>query len=306
LTNKNESQPKSKSSKGVVLIADDSVTNVQILKACLVDEYEIITASNGEECLKLAAKNPDLILLDIEMPIIDGYEVCRRLKSDKQTRNIPVIFVTSKNDGGDEELGFNLGAVDYITKPIKPTVVMARTKTHVTLKQQKDKLKEMATRDQLTGLYNRHYLLENASQKVARARRHNDIFSLLMIDVDHFKQINDKFGHRFGDYVLEEVSRALRSSVRKEDIAARFGGEEFIIILDSSNLENSEVKANILRDKVAAIDFDKCQITISLGVAEFCNENESFDDVLERADQALYQAKNSGRNCVVISNNPSD
>jgi len=303
LLNVIESSVKPKLSRGLVLIADDSVTNIQILKACLADVYEIITASNGEECLKLVDKGPDLILLDIEMPKIDGYEVCRRLKANRQTRNIPVIFVTSKNDGGDEELGFNVGAVDYITKPIKPTVVMARTKTHVTLKQQKDKLKEIATRDQLTGLYNRHYLFENAEQKVARARRHEDTFSVLMIDVDHFKQVNDKFGHGFGDYVLKTIAGELSSSIRKEDVSARLGGEEFIIILDASNLANAKIKAQKLCEIIQKIDFKKCQVTISIGVAELCNQKESFEQLLERSDKALYLAKEKGRNCVIVSKN---
>lgn len=287
---------------GVVLIVDDSMTNRQILSACLMDDYEIITAKDGEESLELAKTIPDLILLDIEMPGIDGYEVCRRLKENELTCIIPVIFVTARQDGGDEELGLSLGAVDYIIKPIKPSIVVARTKTHVTLKQQADKLREMAIRDQLTNLYNRHYLLEYSERKVAKSNRHDEIFSVLMIDIDHFKSFNDKHGHLYGDKVLQKISNQLRNNIRAEDVVARLGGEEFVIVLDCCRLKDCKAKAESLRSIIEADNFDGNKVTISIGVAQFKNNKETFTDLIERADAALYLAKEKGRNCVVGSN----
>jgi PleD family two-component response regulator len=187
------------------MIVDDIPLNIHVLAQCLSDRYEIRAANSGKRCLELlAAKSSDvdLVLLDVIMPEMDGYEVLRQLKCNKDIANIPVIYVTDKHDETDEEKGFALGAVDYITKPIRSAIVQARVATHITLKRQRDSLVQMASRDQLSGLYNRHYLFEAAEQAVAAACRHGRAISVLMCDIDKFKDINDQYGHGVGDRVI--------------------------------------------------------------------------------------------------------
>lgn len=288
--------------KSILLIVDDEPTNIQVLAACLKDKYRIKVATTGERCLELARAEsaPDLILLDIEMPGMDGYEVSKRLKGDACTAAIPIIFVTAQDNEADEERGLLMGAVDYITKPVCPAIVAARVCTHVTLKRQRDKLAEMALHDQLTGLYNRHYLLEVANQKLARAERDQHAMSLLMIDIDHFKAVNDNFGHPMGDAVIQAVAQLLKEQSRKEDVAARFGGEEFVMLLDHCDVAAAEINAEKMRQKSDALKPGGIDVTISIGVVQLRAAREDFSELLKRADLALYQAKNNGRNCVVV------
>ncbi|OUS29957.1 diguanylate cyclase response regulator [Gammaproteobacteria bacterium 45_16_T64] len=286
----------------VVLIVDDAPANIQVLAACLKDIGHLKVATDGERCLELAKTHVgiDLILLDIVMPGMDGYEVCRKLKADILTQDIPVIFVTAMDDDDDEEKGLALGAVDYITKPIRPAIVAARVKTHLTLKQQSDQLKDLALRDQLTGLYNRHYLLDAAHSKVARALRHKYAISLLMLDVDHFKRINDQHGHVKGDNVLSAIATVLGQDSRVEDIVSRFGGEEFVIFFDHCDLMSAANKAQRLVDAIAALRPSEIDVTVSIGVAQLQLSGESFTELLSRADAAVYRAKKSGRNRVEV------
>lgn len=281
-----------------ILIVDDTKTNLNILSACLEERYQIQTAQNGEQCLKFAKQipQPDLILLDIEMPGMNGYEVCRQLKSETSTANVPIIFVTSKLDIKDEAKGLSLGAVDYITKPIHPLIVNARVKTHITLKKQKDKLERMALYDQLTGLYNRYYLLNTAKKKISAAIRDNTAISVMMIDIDLFKSVNDQYGHSAGDSIIKAVAKVLNRSCLNDDTAARFGGEEFVVVLSHCNLEEAMIKAENLREKIESLSPLGIKITISIGVSNLINQEDSFSDLLDRADQALYQAKQQGRN----------
>jgi len=230
---------------------------------------------------------------------MNGYEVCEKLKSDPATSSIPIIFVTGKNDDVDQEKGLSLGAVDYIIKPIRVAIVAARVKTHVTLKRQHDKLQMLAMRDQLTKLYNRHYLLEVAGHKVARAIRHKGALSLLMIDIDHFKSINDTYGHPVGDLVLKKISEQLQKKSRAEDVVARFGGEEFVILMDQCDLALAEIKANELLKNIEEARPNDLVVTASIGVAQLEGESDNFDALLKRADTAVYQAKEQGRNRVV-------
>lgn len=287
---------------GKVLIVDDTATTIAIISACLKDNYQLITARNGEQCLELAklSPQPDLILLDIEMPGMNGYEVSRKLKVDPATSQIPIIFITARLDVEDEEKGFSLGAVDYIVKPIHPPIVAARVKTHITLKKQKDKLERMALHDQLTDLYNRHFLLNAAKQKISAALRHKFAISALMIDIDHFKSINDEHGHTAGDAVLKAVAKILINEYRDDDIAARYGGEEFVVMLGHCDLSNAKIKAESLRAKLEVLKPLGISLTVSIGLSQLVNEEDSFSDILDRADKALYQAKQNGRNQVVI------
>jgi diguanylate cyclase (GGDEF)-like protein len=288
--------------QGKVLIVDDTATTIAILSACLEDNYELITTRDGEQCLHMAKQfpQPDLILLDIEMPGMNGYQVCRKLSADPATSQIPIIFVTARLDIKDEEKGFSLGAVDYIVKPIRPAIVAARVKTHITLKKQKNKLERMALYDQLTDLYNRHFLLNAAKQKISSALRHKFSVCVLMIDMDNFKLINDGYGHTTGDAVLKAVAQILKNEYRDDDIAARFGGEEFLILLGHCDLTNAKIKAENLRAKIEALNPLGIAVTVSIGLSLLINEEDSFPDLLDRADKALYQAKQNGRNQVAI------
>ncbi len=291
------------SDKPVILIVDDVPSNIKVLATCLKDQYQIKVATGGHECLRLAqaVPLPDLILLDIEMPDLGGYEVCETLKRQETTRDIPVIFVTAKDSDSNEEQGLKLGAVDYITKPVKPSIVRARVDTHVTLKQQRDLLKEIALKDQLTGIYNRYYLLEAAEQRFAHTRRHNDPMSVLILDLDHFKAVNDNFGHLKGDEVLRVCARTLQEMSRSHDIAARFGGEEFVLLLGHCDLISAVNKAEEIRAAIESLCPAGVPITTSIGAAQLAACDANIAALLERADEALYEAKAAGRNRVATA-----
>lgn len=290
------------SEKPVVLLVDDVPANIQMLASYLKDDYQIKVAIDGQRAIELSQNEPqpDLILLDISMPEIDGYQVCAALKKDVITRNIPVIFVTAMDSDSDEEQGLRLGAVDYITKPFRPAIVQARVATQIKIKQQSDALRNMALRDQLTGLFNRHYLIEVATQKLANAIRHNHALAVLMIDVDYFKQINDQHGHQVGDSVLEAIGSILNERTRKEDIAARLGGEEFVMILEYCSQSHAIEKAEALRACIQHWKPKGIEVTASFGVAVLKPGMKHFNSLLKQADLALYQAKEQGRNRVVM------
>ena len=286
--------------KPVILIVDDVPVNVQALAVLLSDEYFVKVATSGGKAIELANQDPspDLILLDVEMPEMDGHQVCGLLKSMPKTANIPVIFVTAKDTEVDEEHGLELGAVDYIIKPFRPAIVKARVKTHVTLKQQHDRFAAIALKDQLTGLYNRHYLMEEGVARIAHAQRHQQDLSIVVVDIDHFKKINDTFGHLAGDRVLQHIARLIETNKRKEDIAARFGGEEFVLIMENCSLLHAGEKAEYLRQLIEASPIDGIQVTASFGTAQMQEGITDFEGILKNADDALYKAKESGRNRV--------
>lgn len=293
--------------KAVVLIVDDVRINLQTLAHILKDDYTVKMAQGGREALELVVLDPipDLILLDVGMSEVSGYDVCKMLREDIDTVHIPIIFVTGKDSIEDEEYGLSLGAVDYITKPIRPLIVKARIKTHITLKQQRDLLKTMAVSDQLTGLYNRHHLTDALIRKVARANRHDYPLSVIIIDIDHFKNVNDTYGHLTGDDILREVGEVIGSVARKEDIAARFGGEEFVLVLDNCTLEDAYLKAERLRQKIETLSPSRLDITASFGVAELNLQINTCTLLLDSADKALYEAKNEGRNRVNMYKRPA-
>ena len=285
--------------KATILLVDDTRTNIELLAGCLQNNYHLKVALNGQRCLELAEKDPipDLILLDVIMPYMDGYQVCKQLKDNSVTQDIPIIFVTGKDSDEEEEFGLLLGAVDYITKPIRPAIVIARVDTQIILKQQSDALRSMALHDQLTHLYNRHYLVEAATHKISHIVRHGGCLSLIMIDIDHFKQVNDNFGHHSGDMVLKAVAQVLLNCNRKEDVVARFGGEEFVILLDNCSLSDTKDKAELLRMNIEQLTPENILVTASFGIAEL-RKDESFEQLITRADEALYLAKEQGRNCI--------
>lgn len=292
----------------MILIVDDVPINVQILAEVLSSVYQIKVASNGADALKIAqSQQPDLILLDVMMPEMDGFEVCRRLKADKSTHKIPVIFVTAKNAESDEELGLNLGAVDYITKPFVIPVAKARIRNHIRLKQQADLLESLSLIDALTDIPNRRRFDEALVSEWKRAIRDATPLSLLMIDIDHFKQYNDYYGHGAGDVCLQMVAAELaKGVVRPGDLVARYGGEEFVVILPETNRESALQIAERLRERIEkkalphVYPSAESVVTISVGVSTQDNIPEYFlPNILnDAADNALYRAKESGRNRV--------
>jgi diguanylate cyclase (GGDEF)-like protein len=292
----------------MILIVDDVPTNVQILAEALSSVYRIKVASNGTDALKIARREqPDLILLDVMMPEMDGFEVCRRLKTDSHTYKIPVIFVTAKDADSDEELGLNLGAVDYITKPFVIPIVKARIRNHIRLKQQADLLESLSLLDALTDVPNRRRFDEALAAEWKRATRDATPLSLLMIDIDYFKQYNDYYGHGAGDVCLQTVATELsRGVVRPSDLVARYGGEEFVVILPETSQESALQIAERLRERIEKRGlphvYPKAEsvVTISVGVAtqDKIPEYALPKTLNDAADNALYMAKEGGRNRV--------
>lgn len=289
-----------------ILIVDDSATNLRMLAEILSPEYSILIATSGEEALSIAQgmDRPDLILLDVVMPEMDGYTVCRALKENDLTRSIPVIFVTALEGSENETKGFDLGAVDYITKPFSTPVVRARVRTHVTLKQQTDLLEHLAFIDGLTGIANRRHFDQQLAKEWARMLRENAPLSLLMIDVDHFKSFNDRYGHGAGDDCLRRIGRALADVPKRAgDLVARYGGDEFAVILPTTDANGALVMARAMDAAVTALKHGPVgspaadQITLSLGAAT--GTPHAVGDIqafIQAADLALYRAKTSGRN----------
>lgn len=293
----------------MILIVDDVPTNVKILAETLSAVYKIKVASNGADALEIARREPrpDLILLDVMMPEMDGFEVCRQLKADIRTHKIPVIFATAMNSESDEELGLNLGAVDYITKPFVIPIAKARIRNHIRLKQQADLLESLSLLDALTGIPNRRRFNEALILEWKRAVRDATPLSLIMIDIDHFKQYNDHYGHGAGDVCLQRVAAELaKSAVRPGDVVARYGGEEFVVILPETDREAAGLIAERLRERIEKLNLPhaysatKSVITISAGVATQAELSESLlpQTLHDAADKALYMAKAGGRNRV--------
>lgn len=297
-----------KTKKPLVLIVDDSPLNVQVLGEALRSDFRVKVASNGMLALRLAAEEdqPDLILLDIMMPEMDGYEVCRRLKNDAATKSIPVIFVTAKNTGEEMAKGFALGAVDYIVKPFYTPVVLARVRTHVNLKLKAELLESLVMRDDLTGIPNRRHFNETYEIEWRRAQRAGSWLAVALVDVDQFKQYNDHYGHGLGDRCLRQVASALAATLlRPGDLVARYGGEEFAAVLPGADLAGARDVAERFRANVAALRIEHAYsklaevVTVSVGYAAVtASAGITLQNLLDLADRMLYRAKGGGRNRV--------
>ncbi|MDH5720062.1 MAG: diguanylate cyclase [Spirochaetia bacterium] len=290
-----------------VLIVDDSKTNVQILTEILGPYYTTHSTHKGSEVLDLAASiKPDIILLDVIMPDIDGYEVCRQLKKESDFKNIPVIFISAMDSEIDEAKGLQLGAIDYITKPVSPAIVMARVKNHLELKTYRDLLEKESLLDGLTGIPNRRNFDLFLENEMKRCKRDEKPVALLLIDIDFFKFYNDNYGHLAGDDCLKLVAKTLASSTnRTGDLVARYGGEEFACILPATDLEAAIILAEKMRMAVNNLkiphNFSEAaqHLTISMGAAfVYPKENASSEFLINKADDMLYKAKNKGRNRV--------
>ena len=295
--------------KASILVVDDSPENLQVISTVLKQDYKVKVAINGERALALAnsAEPPDLILLDVMMPGMDGYEVCARLKQDPITARIPVLFVSSRDDEEDEARGLSLGAIDYIVKPIRPSIVQARVRNHIELKRSRDLLERLTTQDHLTGISNRRRFDDSLHAEWQRAAREQTPLSLVAIDIDHFKAYNDHYGHPGGDQCLIEVARALAACVtRPTDLVARCGGEEFGCLLPSTDNIGASRLAEQMRAAIEALGLEHAQslthryVTISLGVSTAIPQaDEPAQALVDMADAALYEAKGAGRNRLV-------
>ncbi len=293
---------------GRILIVDDERYNIQVLTDFLREEYTIMAAKTGEQALSAVQgpNQPDLILLDILMPGMDGYEVCRQLKAGSNTMHIPVIFVTALDDSDEEVRGFEIGAVDYITKPFKPIIVKARVRTHIQLKQKTDLLDRMASLDGLTEIPNRRCFDTTLRQEISRAARIGSYLSLILMDIDFFKRFNDRYGHASGDNCLRRVAKALKGVIKRaSDFVARYGGEEFVIILPGTDQDGALHVAEEARRAVAKLGIPHADseaaghVSLSLGVVTLLvDQGVSPVDLIEKADLSLYEAKNRGRNRV--------
>jgi diguanylate cyclase (GGDEF)-like protein len=292
--------------KPKVLVVDDERMNLNALHGLLRDQYQVMAAISGEQALKAALSGqPDLILLDINMPEMDGLEVCRRLKQDPLTNEIPVIFITGKTEEEDEVRGFEVGAVDYIPKPFNPVIVKARVQTHARLKRQSDLLKALAYRDGLTGIPNRRRFEEWAAQELQRCDRLQAMVAGIMIDIDHFKLYNDHYGHQQGDECLIRVAQTLQevALVHGDGMMARYGGEEFVGLFKVADAGRASQLANELVQRANAMGLPHAKsstnpcVSISLGVCiSEPAPGRTVHELIKQADAQLYQSKTTGRN----------
>lgn len=292
--------------KPVILIVDDTPTNVRVLAEFLHNDYRVRVAPGGQEALEQIERQgpPDLILLDVMMPGMDGYEVCRRLKGNPSTMNIPVIFVTARDDASDEEKGLRLGAADYIVKPFHLPIVAARVHNHIQLKIKTDLLESLAMLDGLTGIPNRRRFDEALEEEWLRSRREKQPLSLIMADIDVFKAFNDLYGHGAGDVCLTRVAAILEQTVaRPGDLVARYGGEEFVMLLPNTDLAGAKRVADRFRSQVEAMRQPHAAsraaewLTVSVGFASVPGTDSSnAASLLAHADRMLYRAKKEGGN----------
>lgn len=294
-----------------LLVVDDQPINIQMLYQIFHDHYDVFMATDGQEALAFCHRNPpDLILLDVVMPDMDGLEVCRRLKGDEATADIPVLFITAQTTLEDETKAFEVGGVDFITKPVVPATVRARVKTHLALKEQGDLLRALVFIDGLTGVANRRRFDESLLAEWRRCARSKVPLTLLMIDIDYFKRYNDHYGHQAGDACLQAVAATLKRGFgRSHDLVARYGGEEFVCLMPECDVVAGQTKAEELRQAILnlaiphAASPTKEIVTISTGIATIVpTDGQAPEGFLEIADKALYLAKSTGRNRTCIGN----
>ncbi|WP_339410274.1 diguanylate cyclase domain-containing protein [Pseudomonas sp. EA_35y_Pfl2_R5] len=290
--------------KPKILLVDDQRVNILVLHELFRDECEIFMATDGEQALQSCRTIlPDLVLLDVHMEGLNGHDVCRHLKEAPETRDIPIIFVTAQGAEQDEVRGFELGAVDFIVKPINPVIVKARVNTHLTLKLQSDILRSFALLDGLTGVANRRKFDEALELNWRRSLREKTALSVIMIDVDHFKRFNDCYGHQRGDSCLQAVAVALNGVIKRPyDLLARYGGEEFACVLPNTGLSEAVQLAERMQTAVRALKLEHMDaevehvVTVSLGVATIVpTAGTTSETVVGEADRQLYLAKQAGR-----------
>lgn len=290
--------------KPKLLVVDDQPIHIQLLVQAFAEDYQVFMATSGEQALAVCQSNPpDLVLLDVLMPGMDGFAVCRQLKAQETTSHIPIIFVTARPDAGQETHGLSLGAVDFIAKPINPAVVRARVHTHLTVKFQSDLLKKLVLLDGLSGVFNRRYFDQQLATEWARATRSRLTLSLVLLDVDHFGAYNERHGHQAGDDCLRLIAVTLKSVLRRPaDVVARFGGEEFACLLPDTSHEDALALAQEMERRVRQLQLahsgvhrgDVVSVSVGLGTRVSPHSGQA-SDLLALADTQLQRAKRSGR-----------
>jgi len=299
--------------KSIVMIVDDEPSNITLVASILKNlNCDIRAVKDGYQALDLLNKldHVDLILLDIMMPGISGFEVCEKIKSNPVTKNIPIIFMTALDDEASEQKGLMLGAIDYIKKPFSLSVTQARIKNHLELKAYRDVLEQMTQMDALSSIPNRRYFEVVYTQEIFRARRNGTSLGCLMIDIDYFKQYNDYYGHPKGDEVIRTVATAISHSLpRSGDFCARYGGEEFVVILPSTNIEGASTVAEAILKNVRKLHIPHLyseisgEISVSIGFTSLESLHLVHQGVLvELADKNLYEAKRLGRDRIYGNN----
>ncbi len=298
-----------------ILIIDDSDTiREQIIQTLMrfgvFDRY--LEAGDGIEAFKtLLGTQVDLVLCDLEMPRMDGFKFLAMVKTREELRDIPIIMLTGREDRELKIRGLEQGACDYVTKPFDPGELMARVKVQLKIKMLQDELKKsndllkrLSNTDHLTQLYNRRYMMEVLEREFQRSQRKASPISMVIMDIDHFKRVNDQYGHQNGDLVLSTIARLAREDRRSYDVAVRYGGEEFVLVLPETSHDEATMVAERLREKVQQISFSgelrELRVSISMGVATYPASNlATIEDLIREADAALYRAKQGGRNRVV-------
>jgi len=301
-------------SKPTILIADETSTNIALMREILNPDYEILSADSGSTALEVAVEQlPDLILLDVATAGMDGFEACKRLKRERRTEEIPVLFVSNLKQDGLEARGLEAGASDFISEPFSPELIKTRVKNHLELKRQRDVLRGFSYLDGLTGLSNRSRFDQILDQEWRRGQRSRSPLSLILMDIDRFKSFNEAAGRRAGDEYLRELALGLEVSIhRAGDLVARYGGEKFVAVLADTDADGAMGVAAKIQESVATLALPHPAsdiapiITLSLGVvtriAAFGVEPDSF---VEDAKRALQKAKESGRNRIVVWNEDS-
>ena len=291
----------------LILIIEDSPADLRLLSELIKDKGEIIFAVSGRDGLaQIQKRQPDLILLDVELPDINGYELCQAIKHYEQCNHIPIIFVTGHRTADHEISGLEAGAVDFISKPFNPPIVRARIDTHLTLKIQTDALHRLSQLDGLTGIYNRRHFDSQGQKEWYRHQRLAQPLAIFLLDIDHFKLYNDHYGHIAGDRCIKQVAQSLHQRMRRAgEFVARYGGEEFVCLLPHSNLNDAVRFAPTICENVQQLNIphehskSAQHVTVSLGVSACVpTKGMTFQELITKADQALYQAKAAGRNQV--------
>ncbi|OHX13134.1 GGDEF domain-containing response regulator [Chromobacterium sphagni] len=290
--------------RGRILIVDDQPTNIVVAHQILHPLHEVFMATNGEQAIAFCQNTPpDLLLLDVEMPGMNGMEVCRLLKQWPDTRDIPVIFVTGLQSQEQEMACWEAGAVDFVTKPVTPATLRNRVHAHLTLKFQADQLRELAFTDSLTGIANRRLFNERLDREWRHCQRHRASLALILSDIDHFKKYNDRYGNLSGDECLQQVAHTLQLQLnRPYDLAARLGGEEFACLLPETSLAGAVSVAIKMEAAIRALHIEHADsaaadvVTLSLGVATVePDADNNSQHLIQLADDQLYLAKKTGR-----------